>query len=215
MNALIVEDFDKYREKGYAVLDTRSVDAFKQGFIPGSINIPVTSRLAEYATIAFEKDGTLILVTEPEQEAAVATELKKAGIENIAGFLNGGFEEWQKAGKPIDMIIDIEADELMMDIPFDENLVVIDVRRPLDFAQGHLKNAINIPLEEMSDVLNLAQIEESDNLYLHCYTGLRSVIAASIIKKQGIHNLRNVAGGWEAIQKESKAEIVKEPGMLN
>ncbi|GAB3414815.1 rhodanese-like domain-containing protein [Niabella aquatica] len=215
MNALIVEDFEKYREKGCAVLDTRSVDAFKQGFIPGSVNIPVTSRLPEYATIAFKKNEPLILVTEPGEEVTAAAELKKAGIEEIAGFLNGSFEAWQKAGKPIDMIIDIEADELMMDIPFDENLVVIDVRRPLDFAQGHLKNAVNIPLEEMSDVLNLAQIEESDNLYLHCYVGIRSVIAASIIKKQGIHNLRNIAGGWEAIQKEAKAEIVKEPELLN
>jgi rhodanese-related sulfurtransferase len=108
------------------------------------------------------------------------------------------------------MIIDVEADELMMDMPHDKNLVVVDVRRETEFADGHLKNAVNIPLNEMTDPGHIANFEDTQNLYVHCAGGYRSVIASSLLKRQGIHNLRNVLGGWSKIKEQEKAEIVKE-----
>ena len=113
------------------------------------------------------------------------------------------------------MIIDVEADELMMDIPHDPNLVVMDVRRETEFADGHLKDAINLPLTEMTDPGTMANIEETQNLYVHCAGGYRSVIAVSMLKRQGIHNLRNVVGGWGKIKEQERAEIVKETNVLN
>ena len=74
------------------------------------------------------------------------------------------------------MIIDIEPDELAMDIPFDDKLVVIDVRREPEFADGHVQGAINIPLEEMTDPASMANIEDDHNVYVHCASGYRSVI---------------------------------------
>jgi len=64
-----------------------------------------------------------------------------------------------------------------MDIPFDENLVVMDVRKPAEFADGHVKDAVNIPLDEFTDLVNIANIEENQNIYIHCGSGYRSVIA--------------------------------------
>ena len=113
------------------------------------------------------------------------------------------------------MIINVEADELMMDIPFDKNLVVVDVRKPVEFAEGHLSDAINIPLNEMTDPGSMANIEDRHNLYVHCAGGYRSVIAASLLKRQGIHNLRNIPGGWDKIKEQQKVEIVKEASVLN
>ena len=110
----------------------------------------------------------------------------------MTGYLSGGFQAWKEAGEPIDMIIDVEPDELAMDLPFDDRLLVIDVRRETEFADGHIRNAVNIPLEEMTDPVNLANIEDEHNVYLHCAGGYRSVIAASLLKRQGLHNLRNV-----------------------
>ena len=69
------------------------------------------------------------------------------GLDKVQGYLEGGYETWKKSGEEMDLIIDIEADELMMDIPFDKNLVVLDVRKAAEFAEGHLKDAINLPLE--------------------------------------------------------------------
>ena len=103
----------------------------------------------------------------------------------------------------------------MMDIPHDPNLLVLDVRREPEFADGHLENALNLPLHEMVDVLTLAQFEDNQNLYIHCAGGYRSVIAASLLKREGINNLRNVLGGWNKIKEEEKAVIVKEASVLN
>jgi len=113
------------------------------------------------------------------------------------------------------MIIDVEADELMMDMPHDEYLVVVDVRRETEFADGHLKDAVNIPLNEMTDPGSMANIEDSQNVYVHCAGGYRSVIASSLLKRQGIHNIRNVLGGYAKIKEQEKAEIVKENSVLN
>ena len=113
------------------------------------------------------------------------------------------------------MIIDVEADELMMDIPHDANLRVIDVRRETEFADGHLKDALNIPLNEMTDPASIAVLDDKQNLYVHCAGGYRSVIASSLLKREGYHNLRNVIGGWGKIKEQEKVEIVKEKSVLN
>jgi rhodanese-related sulfurtransferase len=113
------------------------------------------------------------------------------------------------------MVINIDADELAMDLPYDEKLVVLDVRKEAEFADGHVKAAKNIPLEWMKDPGSLAELEESDNLYVHCGSGYRSLIAASLLKKQGFHNLRNVSGGWNAIRKEKNIRTEKEASALN
>ncbi len=113
------------------------------------------------------------------------------------------------------MIIDVEPDELAMDLPFDERLVVLDVRQPAEFAEGHVKNARNLPLNELTDPGSMADLEEDQNLYVHCAGGYRSVIAASLMKRQGIHNLRNIVGGWNKIKEEKKIETEKEKSVLN
>jgi rhodanese-related sulfurtransferase len=98
----------------------------------------------------------------------------------------------------------------MMDLPHDPNLVIVDVRKETEFDAGHLENAVNLPLQELTDIALLAQFEENQNLYIHCAGGYRSVIAASLFKKQGVDNLRNILGGWGKIKEEEKAVIVKE-----
>ena len=141
--------------------------------------------------------------------------LSRVGFEKMDGYLKGGFEAWKKAGEKTDMIIDVEADELMMDMPHDPNLMVVDVRKETEYADGHLKNALNLPLNEMTDIAELAQFEDHQNLYVHCAGGYRSVIAASLLKRQGVHNLRNVLGGWGSIKDQEKAKIVKNASELN
>ncbi|MGZ5134242.1 MAG: rhodanese-like domain-containing protein, partial [Flavitalea sp.] len=141
--------------------------------------------------------------------------LARVGFSRMIGYLEGGFDAWRKAREPIDMIIDIEPDELAMDIPFDDRLVVIDVRREPEFADGHVRGAINIPLDEMTDPASMANIEDDHNVYVHCAGGYRSVIAASLLKRQGIHNLRNVLGGWDKIKEQQKIAIDKEKSVLN
>ncbi|MGJ7031340.1 rhodanese-like domain-containing protein [Niabella hirudinis] len=215
MNTLALNDFLLAAEKGAVILDARPTELFKAGFIPGSIHVPFgASQFDEWIIAVLEKGSPVLLIAETEAVAEAGERLKQLGY-TTGGSLEGGFSAYQKADRPLDMIIDVEPDELMMDIPFDEHLIVMDVRKPMEYAEGHLKDAVNLPLTDLGDPLRVSAIEDKDNLYLHCGGGTRSVIAASVLKRQGLHNLRNVAGGWKKIKEEPRAEIVKEPGILN
>jgi hydroxyacylglutathione hydrolase len=165
--------------------------------------------------VLFPFDAPMVLVTEPGQEKETIIRMARVGFDKVKGYLDGGYAAWATAGEEIDMIIDVEADELMMDIPHDKKLVVVDVRRQTEFADGHLKDAVNIPLNDMNDPASMANLEEDQNIYVHCAGGYRSVIASSLIKRQGIHNLRNIIGGWGKIKEQEKAEIIKETSVLN
>ncbi len=215
LKALSIDEFRQLKMDDIIILDTRRADIFTQGFVPGSISIGLEGRFAEWAGSLLPFDAPIVLITETGQEKETIVRMARVGFSTVTGYLDGGYETWKNAGQEIDMIIDIEADELMMDIPHDKNLVVIDVRRPTEYADGHLKDAVNLTLSEMTDPLSMANLEDEQNLYVHCAGGYRSVIASSLLKRQGYHNLRNVAGGWGKIKEQEKAEIVKETSVLN
>jgi glyoxylase-like metal-dependent hydrolase (beta-lactamase superfamily II)/rhodanese-related sulfurtransferase len=197
------------------LLDTRNENVFSQGFVPGAINIGLEGRFAEWAGSLLPFDKSIILVADEGKEKETIIRLARVGFDKIEGYLAGGFEAWKNSGNEVDLIINVDADELAMDLPFDEHLVVVDVRRETEFADGHIANAVNIPLSEMNDPASMANFEDSQNLYLHCGGGYRSIIAASLLKRQGIHNLRNVSGGWSSIKELKNMEIVKEKSVLN
>lgn len=215
MTALSVEEFKKLITDDTIILDTRRADEFTLGFIPGSISIGLEGRFAEWAGSLLPFDMPILLVTDPGKEKETIIRMARVGFSKVQGYLDGSFEAWKKADEFIDLIIDVEADELMMDIPFDDRLVVVDVRKPAEYADGHLKNAVNIPLNDMTDPASMVNLEEDQNIYVHCAAGYRSVIASSMLKRQGIHNLRNIVGGWGKIKEQERAEIVKETSVLN
>jgi hydroxyacylglutathione hydrolase len=215
MKALSVPAFKDLITTGTIILDTRNANLFSQGFIPGSVSIGLEGRFAEWAGSLLPFHVPILLITEPGKEKETIVRMARVGFDKVKGYLSGGFDAWKNAGEEIDLIIDVEADELMMDIPFDNNLVVVDVRRETEFADGHLKNAINLPLNDMNDPATMADFEDNQNLYVHCAGGYRSVIAASLLKRQGFHSIRNIVGGWDKIKVQEKVEIVKETSVLN
>jgi len=190
------------------LIDTRNAQEFVDGYVPESIFLGLEGRIAEWAGILIPYNQDIVLITEKGKEEESVIRLARVGFENIIGYLDGGVEAWRNAGGNIDLIINVEADELAMDIPFDENLVVMDVRKPSEFEASHVKDAVNLPLSNLIDPASMAMIEDTDNLYVHCLGGYRSVIAASLLKRQGIHNLRNVVEGWKAIEQEDRIEKV-------
>ena len=215
IKALTIEEFKQLVKEDAIILDTRPATEFTLSFIPGSLFIGLEGRFAEWAGSLLPFDKKIILITPRGKEEETVIRLARVGFDKMSGVLNGGFEAWQQAGEKTDMIIDVEPDELMMDIPHDPNLTVVDVRREAEHADGHLKGSVNLPLSDMTDVALLAQFGEHENLYVHCAGGYRSVIALSILKKEGINNVRNVVGGWAKIKEEEKAVIEKDASVLN
>jgi hydroxyacylglutathione hydrolase len=203
------------KEEDLVILDTRNARVFTEAFIPGAVSIGLEDRFAEWAGNLLPFDKPIVLVTDDGKEKESVVRLARVGFENVCGYLRGGFESWKNAGEAIDMIIDVEADELLIDLKHDEKAVVLDVRKTSEFAAGHLPDAINLPVQVMHDPGTMAMIEDEQNLYVHCGGGYRSVIAASLLKRQGLHNLRNVLGGWGKIKKEENVKIVKEPAVAS
>ncbi|MET0635974.1 MAG: MBL fold metallo-hydrolase [Chitinophagaceae bacterium] len=216
MKALSIAEFKELmKDEATVILDTRASAEFTQGFIPGSISIGLDGRFAEWAGSLLPFDVPMLLVADEGKEKESIVRLARVGLDHVQGYLAGGYPAWAASGETIDLIIDVEADELMMDIPFDNNLVVLDVRKPVEFGEGHLKDAVSLPLSDMTDPATMVNIDDHHNVYVHCAGGYRSVIAASLLKRQGIHNIRNVMGGWGKIKEQENVEIVKEASVLN
>ncbi len=215
LSALTVSEVKTMMQENVMLLDTRHASAFTKGFIPGSIFIGLEGRFAEWAGSLLPFNQPIILITEPGKEEETIVRLSRVGFDTMKGFLDGGFEAWMEAGETVDLIIDVETDELIIDIPHDPNLVVVDVRRETEFADGHVAGARNLPLNNMTDVSLFAQFEKTQNIYVHCAGGYRSVIAASLLKRQGIHNFRNVLGGWSRIKEEKSIKVEKDASVLN
>ncbi len=151
LKPLNIEAFKKLiKDDDTICLDTRPSAEFTEGFIPGSICIGLDGRFAEWAGSLLPFDKPFVLVTDPGKEKETVVRLARVGFAQMGGYLEGGFENWKSSGEPIDLIVNIDADELAMDLPYDSKLKVVDVRRETEFADGHLAAARNIPLETLS-----------------------------------------------------------------
>jgi glyoxylase-like metal-dependent hydrolase (beta-lactamase superfamily II)/rhodanese-related sulfurtransferase len=208
MTGFTVPELKEKLKEEVVLLDTRPATVFTQAFIPGAISIGLEGRFAEWAGSLLPFDQPMVLVTEPGKEEETVVRLARVGFENVQGYLEGGISAWINAGEKVDMIIDIEPDELAMDIPHDDRLEVLDVRKESEYDAGHVKGATNAPLDSLRDIFNIALISSENNLYVHCAGGYRSVIAASLLKRQGYHNLRNVLGGFSKMKDQKGLKIV-------
>src|SRR6185503_11113067 len=135
MKGFSVKDFKNLIKDDVIILDTRIETEFVKGFVPGSINIGLNGRFAEWAGSLLPFDKSIILVTDPGKEKETIIRLARVGFEKIDGHLDGGFEAWKNSGEKVDIIVEVEADELLMDMQFDKNLVVLDVRKENEFAE--------------------------------------------------------------------------------
>ena len=128
----------------------------------------------------------------------MVTRLSRVGFDNVIGYLDGSFQSWKNSGKEYDTITSISAEEFAN--RFEDNKdVVFDVRKNGEFTAEHVDGAKSTPLDYINNYLQ--EFPDNKTFYVHCAGGYRSVIAASILKSRGIHNLIDVGGGYGAIKK--------------
>jgi glyoxylase-like metal-dependent hydrolase (beta-lactamase superfamily II)/rhodanese-related sulfurtransferase len=214
LTALSVDNF-KDKMKDAIIIDSRPADEFVHGFVPGSVGIGLNGRFAEWAGSLLSFDEPILLVCEQGKEQETVTRLARIGLDKMEGYLDGGYQAWVAAGNQFDLIINVQADEVAMDIPFDENLLIVDVRNESEYANGHVEDAFNLPLKDLNDPGRIAMLPENANLYVHCAGGYRSIIAASLLKRQGLHNIRNIEGGYNALAEEPTIKKEKDKAVLN
>ena len=197
---LSVEDFEKMaNETDALVLDVRHQSEFIKGFIPRSIFIGIDGGFAPWVGALIKDIEQPILIVAPKgREEEVIIRLSRVGFDNTLGYLDGSFNAWKEAGKEIDTLQSITAETLEQELA--ENKVpVFDVRKPGEYASEHIVDVSNTPLDYLNNHIN--EFPADTNFYVHCAGGYRSVIASSILKARGIHNVIDVTGGYAAIKK--------------
>ncbi len=179
------------------VLDVRHRNDFKKAHIPRSIFIGLEGSFAPWVgTLIANLEQPLLLVTPQNREEEAIIRLSRVGFDNVIGYLDGGIEAWQKTGKTIDTINSISAMDFEKHLA--QKIPIFDVRKATEYNKSHIKNAMLTPLKCLND--HLSEFPKEATFYVHCAGGYRSVIAASILKNKGIHNLVDIAGGFKAIQ---------------
>ena len=195
--SLSVEEFKKKSiQSGVIILDVRSAADFVKGFIPNSIFIGIDGGFAPWVGTIIKQVATpILLVCDKGRLEEVATRLSRVGFDNVLGHLNGGVQVWEQ--DDLATISSISANAFDEIYQADNVIDIIDVRKEAEYKNRHIISAVFNPLSDLeNDKLN----STAEN-FVHCAGGYRSVIACSLLKREGIHNVTNIEGGFDAIKK--------------
>ena len=203
---LNTEALKKEIANGALVLDTRTADKFEKVFIKGAVNIGLNGTYAVWVGTLIDINAQLVIIAEKGKEEESILRLARVGYENIKGFLEGGIESWINAGEKTEKIHSVSPEEFAGQFN-SANTNVLDVRKPGEYNNGHVKNAIHLQLSDLPQ--NINTLDKSKKYLVHCAGGYRSMIAASLLLAKGMENIVNVNGGFDQIKK------VVEPSQLS
>ena len=191
----------KAEESEALILDVRHEDDFCQGHIPGSVFIGLNGNFAPWVgALVMNVSQPILLITPEGKESEAVTRLARVGFDNTLGYLEGGVAAWKEAGFETDTVQSISPEEFAERLSL-EAKPVIDSRKPGEFSNGHVENAVNIPLDFVNE--RFTEVPKDKGFYIHCAGGYRSVIMASILKARGYHNMINVEKGFGGIKNTS------------
>jgi len=181
------------------MLDLRKPNEYAEAHIPNSIFIGLDGSFAPWVgELIVDTKQPLILIAPDGRVDEAVTRLARVGFDNTLGYLEGGLDAWQESKKEVDTVDSINAEEFAS--KYEEiSDVIFDVRRENEYLSERVEKAHNIPLSDLNQYL--AEFPQDKTFYIHCGGGYRSMIASSILKARGIHNLIDVAGGFGAIKK--------------
>ena len=200
LNPLDPDKFeDLISKRDVIVLDVRHQDDFAKAHIPNSIFIGLEGRFAPWVGEILEDINTPILLVVPNgREEEVITRLSRVGFDHILGYLKGGIENWTSKEK-ITSSIDSSNASFLKDLENKSKHLILDVRNHDEHKNESISGSLNIPLQSINRSID--QINFKSKFYIHCQGGYRSMIAASILKKNGIHSFSDVKGGYNSIKK--------------
>lgn len=181
------------------VLDVRTAAEFGAGHVPGSLNIGLNGQFAVWAGSLLPLTAPIILVAQTDAQVEEGQmRLARVGIENVKGYLAGGMEAWRRAGFELATVPQISVAELNSLIAEQNQLQIIDVRRPTEYESGHVPRALQAPLSTLGPNVRNLSVDPAKPTAVICAGGFRSSAATSILQQYGFTDLRNVTGGTSA-----------------
>ena len=191
---LTPKQFEELIADGAVVIDARDAAAFGGFHIPGSLNIGFEKQLANWVGMVVEPGRDILLVVDDNEDyERMVTELHRIGYDQIFGFLSGGVMAWLMSGRPVEQLQQTSPQQLQREMEL-KAPTIIDVRTPAEWAGRHFANATHFPLSAMLEG-KMPAFDKNQEVVVHCGTGYRSNIAASLMKKAGFTNVKSLAGG--------------------
>ncbi len=192
-----------YFQQGAGLLDLRAKEAFVRLHVPGSVHLELDNQISNRIGFILSPDQpVLLLLDDPADYEQVVYSLARVGYESVIGYLAGGMEEWQAFGLPVTSgdIQDIQPGELnsLLQSGNGSKPVVVDVREPWEYAQGHIPGAVLIPLGQLAG--RLGELDPEKPVATVCASGNRSQSAAALLGQKGfkkVYNLSNGMYGWQ------------------
>ncbi len=196
--ALTVHDSLPYFQRGAALLDTRTKEAYVAKHVPGSVHLPADEQLSNRIGFILPPEvPVVLLLADPAEYSSVVYSLARVGYEHVVGYLAASLEEWEAMGLPVTSgdIRDIEARELkaLLDTGNGDRPVVVDVREAWEFRSGHVENAVHIPLGELAQ--RVGELDPERPVAVICASGSRSQSAAAFLGQQSFKTVYNIVGG--------------------
>jgi len=201
--ALSPKEFDLIANETEAlIIDTRSKEKFKEGYIPNSIFIGIDGSFATWVgTLVPDTKQKILIVAEEDRVEEVITRLSRVGYDNTIGYLNGGFAAWRAEGREIDVVNSVTPEELAAM----KNPEIVDVRKNSEYLSEHVLEATNAPLDYINDSMKLISNERKS--FIHCASGYRSMVFISILQSRGYRNLVDITGGFKALKESEKFSV--------
>lgn len=198
LKPLVPEQLEEIAEvSGALVLDVRNSSTFVHDFIPQSVNIGLDGDFAPWVgALIRDVNQPILLVTEKGDEEEAVTRLSRVGFDQVLGYLDGGFDAWKKSGKETDHVHRISAEQFEREIK-ERKSKIIDIRRENEYNAEHIHEAYSKPLAFINEWIHA--LDPDEHFYLHCGSGYRSTMAASILQARGYRNFTEIEGGFKAI----------------
>lgn len=189
---------------GAQAIDVREPADFAGAHLAGSLNIGLVGSYATWAGTLLDPGTPLVLVAEPGTEQEAAMRLGRIGFDQVAGYLDGGMQALES--RP-DLVLRVErmtTPTLAEQLAEADPPVILDVRTEREWQDKHIEGSLNIPLQHLKE--RLSEVPTDRPVVVHCATGYRSSIAASLLEKEGRAQVADLVGGfsaWEALQLET------------
>jgi hydroxyacylglutathione hydrolase len=199
------EQLEAVLATGALVVDTRPAAAFAGEHVPGTINIPLNNSFNTWAGWLVPFDRAFHLIVEATHAGALdeaVRDLAMIGLDRVEGYFDASaVEQWATAGGTLQQVRQTSVRELSSRMRAGD-VAVLDVRGAAEWEAGHLPGVPNIPLGYLIDRLD--EVPRDRPLVLHCQSGARSAIAASLLQARGFTNVVNLAGGIVAWQQDGQ-----------
>jgi hydroxyacylglutathione hydrolase len=195
--------------QGAIVADTRQAPEFALGAIPGTINIPGNRSFTTWAgwLLPYDRDFYLILEDRRVQTVEeLVRDLAGIGLDRIAGYFGTEIvEAWRTSQGHLQTIPTLTLSDVAAQLERD-HVVMLDVRAENEWGSGHVPGSLNLPLGSLDE--RVSEVPRDRPLVVHCQTGARAAIAASLLRARGFTDVRLFPGGfaeWRSGGKPSTA----------